>query len=367
MISVPYVNLSAQNDSILAELLQAFESVLHRGEFILGDELAAFEAEFADFCGTRHAVGVGNGTDAIMLVLKALGIGPGDEVITVPNSFLASASAISLVGATPVFVDVGDDYNLDANLLEAAISPRTRAILPVHLTGRPANMDSIQFMANRHGLVVVEDAAQAVGACYHGQRVGSFGVAGCFSLHPLKNLNACGDGGVVTTNDEALYRYLLKARNHGLRSRDECEFWSLNSRLDAIQAAILRVKLKHLDAWTEVRRSNAAFYREHLANVVHTPQDQPHQYAVYHTFIIQAEKRDALQHYLSKRGIETKVHYPISIHLQAAAQYLGYKPGDFPMAEKQARLILSLPVYPELTQEQRAYVVRTIKDFYYGG
>jgi dTDP-4-amino-4,6-dideoxygalactose transaminase len=213
-------------------------------------------------------------------------------------------------------------------------------------------------------LAVIEDAAQAVGARYHGQRVGSFGVAGCFSLHPLKNLNACGDGGVITTNEEAIYRYLLKARNHGLRNRDDCEFWSLNSRLDALHAAMLRVKLKYLDAWTEARRSNAAFYREHLADAVQVPQDQPHEYAVYHTFIIQADQRDELQRHLMERGVETKVHYPIPIHLQEAAQSLGCRPGHFPVAERLSRRILSLPIYPELSEEQKEAVVVGIRSFY---
>ena len=367
MSLVSYVNLPVQHQNIKTELLQTVERVLNHGGFILGDEVATFESEFAAYCGTRYAVGVANGTDAMVLALKALGIGVNDEVITAPNSFLASASAIALTGATPVFVDVRDDYNLDPDLLKAAITPRTRAILPVHLTGRPADMNAILAVAEKHGLVVVEDAAQAVGAKYHGQRVGSFGVAGCFSFHPLKNLNACGDGGVITTNNEAVYQYLLKARNHGLRNRNECQFWSLNSRLDALHAAMLQVKLKYLDTWTEVRRANAVFYRERLADVVQVPQEQPHEYAVYQTFVVQAERRDDLCCYLTECGVETKVHYSIPIHLQEAARSLGYKAGDFPVAEQQAECILSLPVYPELTVEQREHVVSAIGAFYEGG
>ncbi len=361
---VPYINLAAQHELMKPELLQAVDRVLTHGRFILGDEVAAFESEFAAYCGTRFAVGVGNGTDAITMALKAMKIGRGDEVITAPNSFLASASAIALAGATPVFVDVQDDFNLNPNLLESAITGRTRAILPVHLTGRPADMSAVLAVAEKHGLAVVEDAAQAVGARYRGQRVGSFGAAGCFSLHPLKNLNACGDGGVITTNTETLYRHLLKARNHGLRNRDECEFWSGNSRLDALHAAMLGIKLKYLDTWIEGRRAIAAFYRDHLTGVVSIPQEGSHEYAVYHTFVIQADLRDDLRRHLRQLGVETKIHYPIPIHLQESARYLGHKEGDFPTAERQSLRILSLPVYPELARDQLEHIVNSIRGFY---
>lgn len=363
---VPYINLPVQYKGIKAEIRHAIEGILTHGNFVLGKEVAAFEKAFATYCGTQYAVGVGSGTDAILLTLRALGIGLGDEVITVPNSFLASASAITLTGATPVFVDVRDDYNIDPDLLESAITLRTRAILAVHLTGRPADMSPILAVAHKHGLSVIEDAAQAVGAKYYEQRVGTFGVAGCFSFHPLKNLNACGDGGAITTNDEDIYTYLLKARNHGLRSRDECEFWSVNSRLDSLQAAILRVKLKHLDTWTEARRGHAKFYREHLADVVDVPQEMTNEYAVYQTFVVKTERRDDLQCYLKERGVDTKVHYPIPIHLQEAAHSLGYKEGDFQVAERQSRCILSLPIYPELSYEQIEHVVSSIRSFYEG-
>lgn len=363
-IQVPYVNLALQHEAIKEQLLNAIEKVLSHGQFILGPEVRAFEERFAAYCGTRYAVGVDNGTSALFLVMRALGIGPGDEVITLPNSFLASASSIALTGARPVFVDVRDDYNMNPDLLEDAITPRTKAIMPVHLTGRPADMHPIMEIARRYDLYVIEDSAQAVGARYHGQRVGSFGIAGCFSLHPLKNLNAVGDGGVITTDDPELYETLLKARNHGLRNRDECEFWSYNCRLDTIQAAMLLVKMDYLDQWTETRRGNAAFYQQHLRNIVQVPEDKPHEYAVYHTFIIQAERRNELQEYLLEEGIETKVHYPVPIHLQDAAKELGYGPGSFPVTEHQARHILSLPVYPELTDAQRDHVVNAIRLFY---
>jgi dTDP-4-amino-4,6-dideoxygalactose transaminase len=363
-MKVPYVAIAQQNAEIKEQLLAAVDRVLSHGGFILGEEVAELETNFAAYCGTQYAVGVGSGTDAIVLTLRALGIKPGDEVITVPNSFIASTSAIILSGAIPVFVDVQNDYNLNPDLLEAAITQRTKVILPVHLTGRPADMHPILALADKHGLAVVEDAAQAVGARYHGQHVGSFGAAGCFSFHPLKNLHACGDGGIVTTNDETLYQYLRKARNNGLRNRVECEFWSTNSRLDALQAAMLRVKMKYIDNWTETRRMNAAFYREHLADVVEVPQDLSHEYAVYHTFVIQADLREELQHHLIHRGIGTNVHYPIPIHLQEAAHSFGYKVGDFPVAERQAERILSLPIYPELTDYQKRAVVTGIRGFY---
>ncbi len=361
---IPYINLASQHRAVKAELLEAARRVLDSGGFILGPEVEAFEREFAAYCHTQYAVGVDNGTSALSLTMRALGIGPGDEVITAPNSFLASASSIALVGARPVFVDVRDDYNIDPNKLEAAVGPRTRAIMPVHLTGRPADMDPILEIARRRGLHVIEDAAQAVGAEYRGRRVGSFGAAGCFSLHPLKNLNAIGDGGMITTGDPQLYEQLKKARNHGLRNRDECEFWSPNCRLDALQAAMLRVKMKYLDGWTAARREHAAFYQAALREVVRVPEDKPYERAVCHTFIIQTGRRDELQRFLLERGIETKIHYPIPIHLQPAAAALGYGPGSFPVAEQQAHSVLSLPVYPELTPAERSRVVEAIRGFY---
>ncbi|MFA6562317.1 MAG: DegT/DnrJ/EryC1/StrS family aminotransferase [Verrucomicrobiia bacterium] len=361
---VRYVNLAAQCGDIRENMLAAVAQIFDGGEFILGATVERFEARFAAYCDCRHALGVGNGTDAIILSLKALGIGPGDEVITVANSFLATAAAVALVGARPVFVDVRDDYNINPDLIEAAITARTKAILPVHLTGKPADMDPILAIARRHHLHVVEDAAQAVGATYRGRKTGSFGVLGCFSLHPLKNLNACGDAGIITTNDEGLYQQLKKLRNHGLRNRDESEFWGFNSRLDSLQAALLLLKFDHLEAWTEARRATAAFYRERLSDVVRCPDDLPGERAVYHTFVIQAEERGALQRFMLEQGVETKVHYPVPIHLQPAARSLGYQRGDLAVTERLTKTILSLPVYPELTAEQKLLVVQTIRTFY---
>jgi dTDP-4-amino-4,6-dideoxygalactose transaminase len=365
-IKIPYVNIAAQHASIKGELLEAIAGVLDRGQFILAKEVSEFERRFAQLCGVRFAVAVKSGTDALILALRALGIGPRDEVITVPNSFVASTSCIKLVGAEAVFVDVCEDYNMDPALLKKAITPRTKAILPVHLTGRPANMDPIMEVASKHGLYVVEDCAQAVLAEYRGRRVGSFGTIGCFSLHPLKTLNACGDGGVLTTNSETTYEQLGVLRNIGLRTRDECVVWSGNSRLDTLQAAILLTKMKYLETWTERRRANAAFYQKMLGDLpgLRVPVDQGYEKAVYHTFVVQAEQRDALRGFLVDHGVETAIHYPVPIHFQKAAAALGYGPGSFPVAEQQAQCILSLPVYPELGHEDLEYVAGTIREFY---
>lgn len=365
-VKVPYVNIAGQHGPIKGELLEAIAGVIDRGQFILGDEVNTFEQRFAELCGVGFAVGVNSGTDALILALRALGIGPGDEVITVPNSFVASTSCITLVGARPVFVDVREDYNMDPAQLEQAISPKTKAILPVHLTGRPADMDPIMEVARTYSLHVVEDCAQAVLAEYWGRRVGSFGIIGCFSLHPLKTLSACGDGGVLTTNDEGLHEQLKILRNIGLRTRDDCVIWSGNSRLDTLQAAILLVKMKCLDAWTEKRRANAAFYQRALAGVpgLQVPTDQPFEKAVYHTFVIQTQRRDELKQYLAENGVGTAIHYPVPIHLQKVAEGLGYGPGSFPVTERQAERILSLPIYPELRTVDLERVVQAIRAFH---
>lgn len=363
-LKVPYIDLGAQHRPILDELIERIRPVLASGQFILGEEVATFEKRFAQICGVKYALGVANGTDSLFLSLRALRIGPGDEVITAPNSYLASASSVALVGATPVFADVRQDYNIDPEQIRKRITSRTRAIIPVHLTGKPADMDAIMSIAREYNLAVIEDCAQAVGALYKGKPVGSFGNTGSFSLHPLKNLAAAGDGGVITTNDDALYEYLVRARNHGLRNRDECDFWSYNSRLDNLQAAMLNLKLDLLDSWNSRRRAIAAIYREKLHDVVWTPEYIADEVPVYHTFIIQADRRDALKQFLTEYGIDSKVHYPIPIHYQKAAEGLGYHKGDFPVTERQAETILSLPVFPELTNEQVHYVADTIRAFY---
>lgn len=365
-LPVPYVDLVAQHAPLKAEILAAVERVLDRGDFILGADVATLEERFATLNDVKHAIGVGNGTDALIIALRALDIGPGDEVITAPNSFVASASCIQLVGAQTVLADVDETYNIDPAKVEAAITPRTRAILPVHLTGRPAKMDQLRAIAEKHDLFIIEDAAQAVLAEYDGMKVGAHGTIGCFSLHPLKTFNACGDGGMITTNDDALATRMRILRNLGLRTRDDCAEWGPNSRLDTLQAAILLVKLDHLETWTQQRRDNAALYRSLLAGIpgVTLPTDSARERQVHHTFVIQADRRDALRAYLAERGIGTSVHYPIPIHLCTVGAELGYAKGAFPVAEAQAGRIVSLPVHTNLTPEQIARVASTVRAFY---
>ena len=363
-MKVPYIDLGAQHILHKDEILRQVEDVIVSGQFILGKYVEEFEKRFASHCDAKYAIGVANGTDALILTMKALGIKTGDEVITAPNSFLASASSIALCGAKPVFADVTGDFNLDPVKVKEAITSKTKAIIAVHLTGRPAPMNELNEIAKKYGLYLIEDAAQAIGAEYYGQKVGSLAKAGCFSLHPLKNLSACGDGGMITTNDSVLYEKILILRNHGLKNRDECITWSYNSRLDALQAAILNVKLNFINDWNNRRRTIAAMYQNELNGMVKIPLDKPYEKAVYHTFIIQTDKRDALKGFLSDNGIDTKIHYPIPIHMQEAARDLGYINGSFPVTEKQTTEILSLPVYTELTDDQVLFVADTIKSFF---
>ena len=365
-MNIKYIGLNEQHQTLRDEIMRAVAGVLDHGMFILGDEVKRFEAELAQYCETRFAVGVNSGTDALVLALLALKIGTGDEVITVPNSFLATASSIVSAGSTPVFVDSGADMNIDPSLIEAAITLRTRAIIPVHLTGRPADMEAVMEIAKRNDLAVIEDAAQSIGAELNGKKTGSFGHAGCFSMHPLKNLNAIGDAGAVTTDNQEMYNRLKQLRNIGLKNRNKSDLWGHNSRLDTLQAAVLRVKFRYLEQWTEQRRQNAIFYNRRLADLITVPEEGPGRRCVYHTYIIRTPHRDELQKYLEEKGIETMIHYPIPIHLQACARELGYGPGDFPNAERQAGEILSLPIYPELNEEELQYIVRIIEEFFNG-
>jgi dTDP-4-amino-4,6-dideoxygalactose transaminase len=363
---VPYVVFSQQVAKIKTELMQACESVLESGMYVMGDKIKQFEVDFACYCETSYSASLSNGTTALYLVMYGMGIGPGDEVITAPNSFIASAGSIGMLGAKPVFVDVAEDLNMDPSKIEAAITPRTKAIMPVHLTGRPAKMDEINDIARKHGLKVIEDAAQAVGARYQGKRVGSLGDAACFSLHPLKNLHAFGDGGMMTTNDQAIYDHMIKSRNHGLKNRNECDFWSLNCRLDEIQAALLLVQLPLLDQWTEERRKRAMRYNELLRPYVETPDENEGEYCVWQTYIVKAERRDELLKFLQERGVQANVHYPLPLHVQEPAKVLGYREGDFPVTMSLSVRILSLPLYPEMTDEQQDYVVGLFEEFYRG-
>lgn len=346
------------------------KEVVKRGDFTLGKALQEFEIKFAQKIGVKHAIGVGNGTDALYLSLKALGIGPGDEVITAPNSFVASAGAIALTGARPAFADVRDDYTIDPESIEKVITPRTKALLPVHLTGNPADMYPILEIAKKHNLYVVEDAAQAFLARYDGKYVGSFGNAAGFSFHPQKILNIWGDGGMITTNDDALAEKLRLMRNHGLKNRNEVVFFAGNSRLDTFHAAVANVMFEELDEVVEIRAKHARLYDEllrPLEPLVHVPARNLNSVPVrpvYSTYIIQVKKRQDLIEFLKQRGVEALVHYPIPIHLQEAARYLGYKEGDFPVCERQADEILTLPIHQYLTEDGIRYVCDSIKAFY---
>lgn len=363
-MQVPFVALNRQYENLRSELMQEFDRIGQSGVYIMGETLERFETEMSRYCQTSYALGVANGSDALFLILKALGIGAGDEVITCPNSFIATGWVIVATGAKPVFVDVSEDYNMDASKLESVITTRTRAMMPVHLTGRAADMDAIHRVANKYSLAVIEDAAQAIGAKYKNKPVGSLGTAAGFSLHPLKNLGVYGDAGLITTNDFALYSKINRLRNHGLKNRDECEIWGYNSRLDPLQAAFALVKLKYLDSWNDRHRKIAAYYRENLKNHLWVPEDQDYEEPIYHNFVIQLEKRDELSRYLEQKGIGSRVHYPIPIHMQACAAELGYKKGDFPVTERLAKRILSLPIYPELTDAEVEYVVKSAIEFY---
>ncbi len=364
---VKYMDLPRQFAG--GEVVRQIAEEFTRCRFVLGPQVAEFERRFARLCGTPHALGLNSGTDALFLSLKALGIGPGDEVITAPNSFIATAGAIVAAGATPGFADVTAEYTLDPALVEAAITRRTRAIIAVHLTGNPADMDALNAIAARHGLAVVEDAAQAVGATLNGRPVGSLGTTGCFSLFPLKNLGVAGDGGMLTTGAAEIERRIRLLGNHGLRARDECELFGYNSRLDTIQAIVGNVLLDSLDTVTKARIEHAAFYDQALAGLapdVVIPPRRPAAKPVYHTYVVQVARRDRLVPHLLERGVETKIHYPLPIHLQPAAACLGYKRGAFPVTEAQADRIVSLPVHEYLTRDDLAYVAEGVRAFYRG-
>ena len=364
---VPYVNFPAQYAEEREELSARLRQVLANGDFILGAEVEALEAELAALCGVRHAVTLNSGTDALILGLKALGIGPGDEVITPPNSFVASTAAIVHVGATPVFADVLPDQNVDPAAVAARVTPRTKAIMPVHLSGRICDMPAIQGIARQHGLAVIEDAAQSIGSKFENRPSGSFGDIGCFSLHPLKNLNAVGDAGFLATNDPSIADRVKRLRNHGLIDRNTVTEFGWVSRLDTMQAAVLRLRLRRLSSVNDRRRANAARYRAGLdRRHVFVPPCGPAEYNTFHTFVIQVDRRDELKDMLASAGIGSAIHYPVPIHLQPAARVLGYRRGDFPVAERQAGRILSLPINQFLTTVEIDTVVNAVNKFYAG-
>ena len=350
---IPYLDLKAQYRSIKEEVRQAVDSVLENTQYVLGPEVAAFEEEFAAFSGARHGVGVNSGTSALHVALLAAGVGPGDEVITVPFTFVATVQAIRYTGARPVFVDIDPrSFTMDPDALEGAITSRTKAVVPVHLYGQAADMDPIVAVARRHGLIVIEDACQAHAAEYKGRRVGSLGDIACFSFYPGKNLGAYGEGGIAVTSDAARAHTMRMLRDWGQEQRYHHVMQGFNYRMEGLQGAILRVKLRHLETWTEARRSRAALYDQLLdsAGVV-TPMEMAYARHVYHVYAVKSSDRDGLQRVLSERGVHTGLHYPIPVHLQPAHRDLGYREGQFAHSEAAAREVLSLPLYPELSTE----------------
>ena len=362
-MKIPLVDLRAQYQTIKHEVNAAFEDVLENMQLFLGPHSQAFEQEFASYCQCRHGIGLSSGTDALALALRACNIRPGDEVITVANTFIATVEAIALVGARPIFVDIDPDtYTMDWRQLDQALTSRTRAIIPVHLFGHPVHMQPVLAFARMHGLKVIEDASQAHGATYHGRRVGSLADIGCFSLYYSKNLGAYGEAGICVTNDDTLADTLRMLRDHGSRVRYQHELLGVNARLDELQAAVLQVKLRYLERWNAARQGHARIYNEQLQGVVEAiPIVREWGTHVYYVYVIQVQGRDHLRQVLAGEGIATGIHYPIPLHLQPACRQYGYTPGSLPVTERIAERIVSLPMYPELSTEQIQTVVKAIK------
>ncbi|MFA6321566.1 MAG: DegT/DnrJ/EryC1/StrS family aminotransferase [Candidatus Omnitrophota bacterium] len=366
-MKIPLLDLKAQYKTIKTEVETAVKKVLETQDFILGEEVKQFEREIAQYCGVKYGVGVASGTDALVLSLKALDVGEGDEVITTPFTFFATAESISNVGAKPVFVDIDPNtYNINPDLIEKKITDKTKAIVPVHLYGQCADMDAIMAVARKHNLKVVEDTAQAIGATYKSKRAGSFGDFGALSFFPSKNLGAFGDAGMVVTNDEKLAQRVRTLRVHGSSVRYIHSEIGINSRLDNLQAAALRIKLKYLDKWLENRRSIAEFYKEKLRNLpIVIPNVPVYNVHTYHQYTIRVKSvQEKLMKYLIDNGIETRTYYPIALHLQECYKFLGYKIGDMKESEIATKEAFSIPIFPEMSQEQKEYVVDTIKSFF---
>lgn len=370
-MKVPLLDLKEQNDALRPEIEAALGRVLDTNGFILGGEVAALEKELAEYCGTKHAVGCASGTDALLLALMAFDIKNGDEVITTPYSFFATVSCITRLGAKPVFVDIDPKtYNLDVSQIEAKITEKTKAIQPVHLYGQCAEMKVLQKIAEKYGIPLVEDAAQAIGAEENGACAGAMSEIGCFSFYPSKNLGGMGDGGFMTTDDDALAHKLFALRVHGSFERYYHKWVGLNSRLDGFQGAVLRVKLPHLDSWSDNRKANADYYRQlfndaGLTEQIILPYERENVRHIYNQFVVRIpEKRDELRKFLTENEIGTDVYYPVSLHLQECFEYLGYKEGDFPESEKASRETLAIPIFPELKREQQEYVVEKFAEFF---
>ncbi len=365
-MKVPFLDLKIQYKEIEQEVLPMMTDAMENASFIGGPQVSGFEEEFANFCDSKFCVGVGSGTDALRFALMAVGVASGDEVLTVPNTFIATTEAISQVGATPVFVDIHSDTgNIDVSLIEDKITEKTKAILPVHLYGQPADMDPILEIAKRHDIAVIEDACQAHGALYKEKKAGAMGIAGCFSFYPGKNLGAFGEAGAVVTQDEEIAQKISMLRDHGQEKKYFHQMEGYNSRLDSIQAGVLRIKLKRLGSWNNSRRKNAAYYNELLSGIpgVTIPVEADFAVSVYHLYVILVEDRDRLQKLLGDKGIATGLHYPLPLHLQKAYTSFGFKEGAFPVTENVAGRLLSLPMYPQLSKKQIEYVADAIKEF----
>ncbi len=360
---IPFVDLKTQYLAIKDEIDAAVLRTLGSTQFVLGREVAAFEGKFASYCQADQAIGVNSGTSALHLALLAAGVGPNDEVITTPFTFIATVSAIDYTGARPVFVDIDPiSFTIDPALIEAAITPRTKAIIPVHLYGQPADMDPILEIARRHGLVVIEDAAQAHGAEYKGRRAGSMGDLGCFSFYPGKNLGAYGEGGAVTTSNSEMARIVRMLRDWGAERKYYHDLKGFNYRMEGVQGAVLGVKMKYIEEWTEARRTHAAYYNTLLADTgIPLPAAFPERRHVYHVYAIRTNERELLQPFLQERGVSTGIHYPVPVHLQKAFAELGYKAGDFPHSEQAANEVLSLPMFPELRPDQQDQVAEALR------
>ena len=366
-MTVPFFDITRQNQALKKELDAAIAEVVSSGRFILGETVASLEKELAAYCGAKYALGVASGTDALHLALKACGVKQGDEVITAPFTFVATAEAIAYCNAKPVFVDIEPKtFNIDPEKLEKKITKKTKAILPIHLYGQSCEMDKITQISTKYNLKVIEDCAQAIGAEYDGKKVGSFGDAGCFSFFPTKNLGCFGDGGAITTNDDKIYAELKALRNHGSRKSYHYDIVGHNSRLDALQAAILRVKLPHIGTFSHNRAKNSGLYRQSLSknHKVTLPFEHPKAKHVFNQYTIRAKERDALHGFLKEKGVGAMIYYPLSLHLQKAFASLGYEPGDFPESEAAQNEVLSLPIFPELAKNEIEEVCAAINEFY---
>ena len=364
-MQIPFLDLKRQYQGIKEEIDPVVREVVESGRYIGGEKVETFEKNIAQYIGVKYAIGVSSGTDALLASLMAIGIGPGDEIITTPFTFIATAEVVSFLGAEPVFVDIDErSFNINPDLIEEKINTKTRAIIPVHLFGQMAEMERITEIAKEHGLKIIEDAAQSIGATYKGEKACNIGDVGCLSFFPSKNLGAFGDGGMVCTNDDDIAKTVKELKEHGSSEKYHHSRIGFNGRLDAIQAAILDVKLKHLDRWSKKRIENANYYNNSIKEYLKTPDKVVDGVHVYNQYSVLSERRDELVQYLSSKGVPTAIYYPIPLHLQPVFSYLGYKKGDFPVAEKISERIFSLPIFPELYPEEKDYIVDTIIEFY---